>query len=377
MGKRFDATLPKDERHKYGAHYTPPEFAADVVHKSFEPLFAEHQDTSAFIRSLRVCDMACGDGVFLLESIRYLADRLAKAWEREGVDLGESATKAARFTIAREVVYGVEINPEALEVAKGNVAEFVDEHPDAIGLDDRLKCGDSLVGLDAWQIEALDWDSEHEDMFPALHAYTPLSRDEYGLFGDCVIGAFFAADKDRARRAELASRRPVLLRAAEGDEAALKTAQGWQAELRKTVRPFHWQVEFPEVFSTLPGVPSLWTSFVGNPPFLGGGKISTNYEARYLDWLKYRYPPSGAQCDLVAYFFRRAWELLGRGTMGQIATKTIGQGDTRQNGLQQIVGAGGVIYCADTRIPWPSEASVTVNKIFISKHGTGGFAKAV
>jgi type I restriction-modification system DNA methylase subunit len=35
------------------------------------------------ILSLKVCDMACGSGAFLVQACRYLAERLMEAWEDE------------------------------------------------------------------------------------------------------------------------------------------------------------------------------------------------------------------------------------------------------------------------------------------------------
>jgi hypothetical protein len=54
------------------------------------------------------------------------------------------------------------------------------------------------------------------------------------------------------------------------------------------------------------------------------------------------YTPSHGNSDLSAYFFRRAdWMLGAHGALGLIATNTIGQGDTRETGLQPLVATGG------------------------------------
>src|SRR5262249_30568664 len=68
--------------------------------------------------------------------------------------------------------------------------------------------------------------------------------------------------------------------------------------------------------------------------------------------------------DLVAHFFRRAFNLLRRdGCFGLIATKTIGKGDTRQTGLRWLFTHGGTIYNARRRIKWPGAAAVVVNVV--------------
>ena len=72
--------------------------------------------------------------------------------------------------------------------------------------------------------------------------------------------------------------------------------------------------------------------------------------------------------DLVAHFFRRADRLLGpHGTIGLIATNTVGQGDTREGGLQHIVRSGGTIYEAWDDMPWPGDAAVTVAVVHIAR----------
>lgn len=95
------------------------------------------------ILELKVCDMAMGSGAFLVQACRYLAERLTEAWENaEKLHPGEilitpeggfsqgspserlvPADADERLAIARRVVadrclYGVDINPMAVEMAK-------------------------------------------------------------------------------------------------------------------------------------------------------------------------------------------------------------------------------------------------------------------
>lgn len=142
-------------------------------------------------------------------------------------------------------------------------------------------------------------------------------------------------------------------------------------ELEKPVTPFHWEVEFPEVFDRQnPGFDAV----VGNPPFFGGSKISSNFGNEYLEWLKVANPESHGNADLVAHFFRRAFAILRKsGCFGLIATNTIAQGDTRSTGLRYICQNGGAIYCAQKRFKWPGSAAVVVSVVHVEK--VGGVAK--
>ena len=88
------------------------------------------------------------------------------------------------------------------------------------------------------------------------------------------------------------------------------------------IEPFHWEVEFPEVFDR---ENSGFDAIVGNPPFAGKNTIGNSNAPGYLDWLKQIHPTSHGNADLVAHFYRRAFDLVRKdGTLGLIATNTIG-----------------------------------------------------
>lgn len=165
---------------------------------------------------------------------------------------------------------------------------------------------------------------------------------------------------------------------ADAEMPGLPRGLAWRRELvRECIRPMHWELEFPEVFSEeraealavdrSEGV--VWMdAVVGNPPFAGKNNITAHGGPAYLDWLTSAYLPSHGNADLSAYFFRRARWLLGaHGTLGLIATNTIGQGDTRTTGLQAIVKGGGKIYEATRNMKWPVRgANVSVSIVHVA-----------
>ena len=107
---------------------------------------------------------------------------------------------------------------------------------------------------------------------------------------------------------------------------------------------------------------------VGNPPFAGKNTMAEGNAKGYPDWLKAVHPESHGNADLVAHFFRRAFDLIrSGGTFGLIATNTIGQGDTRSTGLRWICNHGGTIYAARKRLKWPGEAAVVVSVVHVYK----------
>jgi hypothetical protein len=129
------------------------------------------------------------------------------------------------------------------------------------------------------------------------------------------------------------------------------------------IRPLHWPVEFPEVFTRdHPGFDAI----VGNPPFAGKNTLINGNPPSYLDWLQTLHEGAHGNADLVAHFFRRAYGLLRPGgCLGLIATNTIGQGDTRETGLCTVMAAGGAIQRATRRLPWPGEAAVVVSVVHV------------
>ena len=109
-------------------------------------------------------------------------------------------------------------------------------------------------------------------------------------------------------------------------------------------------------------------AIVGNPPFLGGTKISSTLGKNFLDWLLSLHDGAHGNADLVAHFFRRTFYLVRtEGSFGLIATNTIAQGDTRSTGLRWICNHGGEIYHARRRVKWPGVAAVVVSVLHLWK----------
>jgi hypothetical protein len=109
---------------------------------------------------------------------------------------------------------------------------------------------------------------------------------------------------------------------------------------------------------------------VGNPPFMGGSGISSQFGNGYRDWLLKLHSGAHGNSDLSAHFFRRAAMLLGEhGAFGLIATNTIAQGDTRTTGLAALVNEGWEIYDATDSMPWPGGAAAVTVSIVHAAHG--------
>jgi hypothetical protein len=190
------------------------------------------------------------------------------------------------------------------------------------------------------------------------------------LVGDLAIAAFFSSSKEAARKARLdeLSKQLTQYLGPDGKITDRETLTAAEQTLRSgphPIRPFHWHIEFPEVFDRdNPGFDAI----VGNPPFAGVTTLSDSTRLGYTDFLRQCFPGSGGKCDLVAFFFRRAFSLLrNNGCFGLIATNTIAQGDTRESGLAPIRQSGGVIFSATKRLKWPGVAAVIVSVMHVYK----------
>jgi hypothetical protein len=114
------------------------------------------------------------------------------------------------------------------------------------------------------------------------------------------------------------------------------------------------------------------TAFVGNPPFLGGRKISTLLGTAYPKQLSKRYAEWTGSADLCAFFFLLAADVMrdggSHGTISFIATSSISEGATRLTALHPLVADRGcVIYEATRRVPWPGKASVSVSVVHLAE----------
>lgn len=443
------------ERRQTGTHYTPKSLTEQIVTETLEPLVyvgpAEGKPRDAWtLRSavelldLKICDMAMGSGAFLVQVCRWLAERVVEAWEeaeRQGAAIsadGEVLEKAggrdllppdreerlsfARGLVAERCVYGVDINPMAVELAKLSLWLVTLAKGRPFGfLDHNLRSGDSLLGitsleqLENFHLDPVRGTSLHHTLFDPRHeirvavtkalelrqrlrairildiedvramerldgeAKAVLRRAE--LAADLLIGGAIATIGMHEQGldsmlVELAdSFRPAITPGPDVrrlDERARELLDTDCPERLRPRRPFHWAIEFPELFiSERCGFDAI----VGNPPFLGGKRITGATGQKYRDFLvKWLAGGTRGSADLVSYFFLRAFGLLKQnGTMGLLAVNTIAEGDTRKVGLESMTNRGAVIYSAYPNEQWPGSAAVAISRIHVRKgpwHGT-------
>jgi hypothetical protein len=384
---------------------------------------------SAELLDLKICDPAVGSGAILVAACRYLADRLVEAWTAEtapevGGDPDESLITARR-AVADRCLYGVDRDPMAVEMAKLSLwlVTLSKERPFTF-LDHALKAGDSLLGITTLeQLRALHLDPivgrakvalsvkpdavdgavtnaiELRRRLEAIRVVTVRDAEEkarlnreaeeaiaaLGTVADLVVGCGLRAEMrgHSALEDQIAGSAPLVaaaldadgppeLRAAALEQIATRARQALDAgrpDVAPHRRPLHWPLQFPEAFADTGRFG--FDAMVGNPPFLGGKRISGAAGADFREFLvKWLAGAVTGSADLVAYFFLRAIQV-SRG-LGFLATNTIAQGDTREVGLDQLVAQGWTIHRAVKSSTWPGTAALAIAKVWARCEWAGG-----
>ena len=151
-----------NERKSTGSYYTPTSLIDCLLDSALDPVLDDAQkqaevaatnvgtDPSLTIAEalleVTVCDPACGSGHFLVAAARRIAKRLAAVREHNPEPTVESLRTALR-DVVKHCIYGVDVNPMAVELAKVSLWLEALEPGKPLGfLDAHIKCGNALIG---------------------------------------------------------------------------------------------------------------------------------------------------------------------------------------------------------------------------------------
>jgi hypothetical protein len=137
------------ERKTTGSYYTPASLVSCLLDSALDPVLdqaARRPDSEAAILKLKVCDPASGSGHFLIAAAHRIAKRLAAVRTGDEEPAPEALRKALRDVIGH-CVYGVDINPMAVELCKVSLwMEALEPGKPLSFLDHHIQCGNSLLG---------------------------------------------------------------------------------------------------------------------------------------------------------------------------------------------------------------------------------------
>jgi hypothetical protein len=323
------------DRRETGTHYTPKSLTERIVEETLTPLVYEGPakgtsrgewklKTPEQLLDLKICDPAMGSGAFLVQACRFLSARLVESWAIEEtagrvVDLtgqvheprtsvesmpagAEARAENARRIVAERCLYGVDLNPLAVELGKLSLWLVTLSKGRPFGfLDHNLRRGDSLFGIDRLEQltelsikpgarmqgrlfgrsvrqaveEALAIrlqlreipirDIRDVEAMVSLDAEARSKVRIAMLLADALVGVATTARNDadlEARLATMAADADLLV---EGDSHAEETV-GRLAAVARAALALHWPLHFPDVFvrTHQPGFDAI----IGNPPYV-------------------------------------------------------------------------------------------------------------
>ncbi|MCA9307454.1 MAG: N-6 DNA methylase [Phycisphaerales bacterium] len=311
----------RNKRKATGSFYTPALIVENLLESALEPIISSRIDGAPLksqesaLLGITVCDPSCGTGNFLIAAARRLAHRLAQL--RSGEHRPDAdALQAAFCDVIRECIFGVDINPIAVELCKHALWIESRTDPSVVrSIDRHIKVGNALLGATPELIKSGIPDgscrvSANDRAHSVSELATPTRRQRTDLIdeadpsagsshharliADTWCASFMWRESGSASAIDLPHdpTTPSVISDAlfqsirhdpESIASSLKQKIGC---LAARFRFFHWQLEFPEVFQpTAGGRSGGFDVVIGNPPFLNQLKSDTASDRRTASML--------------------------------------------------------------------------------------------
>jgi hypothetical protein len=380
------------ERKATGSYYTPDYIVKYIVENTVGPKVEEEiegletdEEKAEAILDMQILDPAMGSAHFLVEVIDYLATEL--------VDHKEIEIEQAKREVARQCVYGVDVNPLATELGKLSIwLKTISEDKPLSFLDHHIKTGNSLIGADIHGINRHpeeDEDSERqvtigeefgeenagvvranvqemlkkfkeiqekqadspEDIKEQEELYQEFLdfpfRKRFDVLADVYTSHYFDNNYKVDDYNRLLQAFKLQEQKEEGDEEWNKVIkEDWVQKATDSLNNshkedntsnekgfFHWKLEFPEVFFDIEeGTEKQDSGFdavVGNPPYFNMGDNCSDSEKNFFANNYDVYEGGG---DICYNFYERSISNLEKdGRLGFITSRYFQEGDTGEN----------------------------------------------
>jgi len=208
-GRHADVLFKAEARKAGGVYYTPAPIADHILDVTLAPLLKDRspqsvagRDNSRNRHPLRVLDPSCGSGTFLISAYGYLLRWYLDAYTADGAErwaAGQSPrlrrgpggdwelTAAERADILLRHIYGVDIDPRAVEVTKLSLFLMALEgEPDRAppDLTGNIRCGNAIIEPDFYdhgplspetggqtRVNVFDWRREFSWVFTSAGGF--------------------------------------------------------------------------------------------------------------------------------------------------------------------------------------------------------------
>ena len=365
-GWTIDLKNEKGERKTTGSYYTPDYIVKYMVEETLGPVLRQavasaksEQEKIQAVLNVKVLDPAMGSGHFPVEATDYIARFLVEHIEQELSETGgESELAFWRRRVAQSCIYGVDLNPLAVDlaqlslwlvtVAKDRPLSFLDHH---------LRCGNSLIGARLAELRAdtasTKKNSKKAQTMPAPHTdvtqpmlfdeeslrqvmttavdlmwmievnpaqtidavkeqeqtYKEIRQkltDKYSKLANIVSATHFGVPIDQTLW------KPLSDYATGRTSIAPPQFDAWlqsSVTVADTLHFFHWELEFPEVFFNRygrhKGDNAGFDVVIGNPPYVRQEKLGP-----FKPYFAAKYPETyDGVADLYIYFYQQGLHL--------------------------------------------------------------------
>ena len=351
----------KGERKATGSYYTPDYIVKYIVKNTIEPVIEKKKEEwlgtsrpfADHILSIKVLDPAMGSGHFLVEATDQLARWLVQAWatarpeEADSKEIAEQDVHWARREVVRNCIYGVDLNPMAVELAKLSLwLTTVASNKPLSFLDHHLRCGNSLIGAELDRLTVLpDGQAEQTPLWSfGLKSHTDGLLKKYSLMAalpdDNLKMVKWKEDQfHQIKESELSQRLAELSNVWLSTFFGNKVSDDDYYELQNHLSPdkfpdwaglrerewftraqalagekrfFHWELEFPEAFQE---EGRGFDVVIGNPPWVDIQELEDSDKS----FQRLEFQSALGKYDQYALFIERGLQFLARkGHLGEI-----------------------------------------------------------